>query len=264
MRISKKDKAEYQRLKQNIKGKVSRVAKKTGLDISGMLDIPDLNSISRKEFNAFKEEAKRFTARTHKVTYTPQGVPTTNMMMNQMKEMEKLANKRAKEMQNKINDRPFISGGTAQGTVGHRRVLMLDEPDALGYKTLENVDFNKIKDKYELEKIYSRLKKKTKGNGLTYYDETMQRMKDNWLRALDGSFDEEANNLKSKVEALPADVFYELYMMFDEFDFRYYDSEGQDVEATSGMIKQLESYLNRYADGKLNIELLLKDFPNKI
>lgn len=88
----------------------------------------------------------------------------------------------------------------------------------------------------------------------------MERMKENFIIALEGSFNSLADELIKKIKDVPADDFYEIYLQFDEFDFDYFDTEGQTVVADETEVGQMLKYIEMYENGSINKDLWNKNF----
>lgn len=69
-----------------------------------------------------------------------------------------------------------------------------------------------------------------------------------------------ADELVEAIKDIPASDFYQIYLMFDEFDFDYFDTDGQFVSADETSIGQMMKYVNRYNDKGLSRALWHTNF----
>lgn len=240
-RIGQKTKEEYQRQMRNTKAKIRRVEKNYGVDLSSKIDMPSLESFeSRSEFNQWVKKAERFRNRAvtdYQFVKNEYGVVASKKQLNKIERKTRKAQKLADEKISELEDKPFYSGGKEQGTVG------LQRPAKSGIYRPHDFDFSKVRSRQRLREIEGAMDKKSDES---YYDERSKRMQDNFIEALEGSFNSLADELIDKIKKVPPDDFYQLYLMFDEFDFIYFDTEGQSVESDETSIGQMMKYIERY------------------
>jgi hypothetical protein len=81
-------------------------------------------------------------------------------------------------------------------------------------------------------------------------------MKVNFLEQLNEAFNSDADTLTDKIKKMPAQDFYELYLMFDEFDFNiFYPVDGiEDDNSHLRQVNQMESYVDRYFNGRIDMD----------
>jgi hypothetical protein len=258
MRVSKKDKAEYTRLKNNVKNKIKRVQKQHNLDLSGLIELPDLNSFTRKGFNSWKEEAAKFSSRVNKVKKNEFGVPYTNQLVNEYKRRADKANE-IKDKFNKVFENvPLISGGKPTGMSVAVYDMLMKDADDLGNKTPQKFEIDKIKDLRGLEKKMKRIDEE---QDIQSYLNDMSDMQKNWIEGMEKVFNSAADSLVNKIKLLPPAIFYELYKSTKELQFDYWypdDAESDMFDETVSYIE--EQFDNNFRDKEL---MLLKDFPDK-
>jgi hypothetical protein len=251
IRISKKDRQEYNRLKNNARGKMRRLAKK-GIDqetINGLIELPPLLSFeSRHQFNEWKEEIKRFTNRNvkdFKVFTNEKNVPLLGKEIREYKEVEAKAIKLAME---------HYEHTTPEAQKIFLKPNNLDIPRPLD---LDNVETRKrFKQKFERMKERSDEK---------FFNKRDAQFLENFIKSVEGSFNQNALVIKvvNQLRKIPPDYFYELYKdYFEYFNFELYDSEGQYVDADLNQIMAISHILNEYEAGRLDFPL--KNFPDKI
>jgi hypothetical protein len=253
MRISKKDKAEYNRLKNNVKSKIKRVQKKDQLDLSGLIELPPLESFTRKDFNIWKEKAKKFSSRGNRVLHNEYGVPYTKQLEREYQSRAEKANEIKDKFNEVFKDKPFLSGGKETGiTVGQRDFLMKN-PDDVGNRTKQQFDIHKIRDMRGLQRKMKRIDEE---QDIEYYNETLSQMQLNWIEAVKKAFNSDGDAIIEKVKQLDPAVFYELYKSNDDmdFDFIYDEADNETVMLLAGMMDDVI---------KGNIPMLLKDFPDR-
>jgi hypothetical protein len=85
----------------------------------------------------------------------------------------------------------------------------------------------------------------------------MRQMKNNFIKALKGSFNSEADDLIDMIDIIPEDDFFELFLMNAEFTFEDYASDGS-IDGTEEQAELLRGYLQDYFKG--NVDMSLKGF----
>lgn len=256
IRISKADKEEYRRLVKNTKAKIRRTVSKYGLDLSSEIDIPDLEDFtSREQFNKFKSEQKSFTNignLKYQFKKNKYDVVADKSTLLGIELGTSRLQRKARETIKRVEDKPFISGGKAQGTVG-QRLAQVKRPSKHGVNVRADFDFDKVPDKQYLEKLDVDIKEKLDPD----YDTGRKLlMKHNFMYVVEQSFNSKADELYKLLDDLPADIFYDFYFQFDEFDFDLYDSDGQNVDADQGTLDQMIAYLEDYYEGNHYSDLL--------
>lgn len=259
IRITKNDREEYAKLVRNAKAKVRRTAEKYGVDISSKVNLPKLEDIkTREEFNRIKQEAKRVTNRANtefQFVKNPFGVVASKKEIREIERNTKKAQRIAEQKLKEIEKKPFISGGKEQGTVGQRMKQMAKPETMTGINVPKDFNFDKIRDRKQLERKREGLERRIDEN---YYDKKMEQMKENFVRILELSLHNDADVLVEELKKMPADDFYEMYLMFDEFDFALWDSDGiifgREEEAMNHVSKML-TYVERYKEGKINMDM---------
>ena len=87
-----------------------------------------------------------------------------------------------------------------------------------------------------------------------YFENQMQIMKENYMRGMEKAFNSDADFLLKKFEELPADVFYELYLMVDEINFEFHYKEDKE-NPNEGQLGRINDYLEKYKKGELDMSL---------
>jgi hypothetical protein len=242
-------------LVRNTKAKIKRAAKNYGIDISKDIVIPKLSDFkTRKEFNEFKEKQKSFTSPSnlkYQFVKNEHGVVASKAELNEIKRNTKRAQEIADKLRKEAVRKPFISGGKKQGTVG-QRMMQMNKPDTAGISRPPDFDFNKIRNKRDLERKKDNVEKRSKED---FFDKRMEQMKKNFIALLELSFNSDAERLIEKLEGIPPEDFYEMYLMFDEFDFDLYYTQDFNGQSHDSQIRQLESYIDRYYNGNINMDL---------
>lgn len=257
IRITKNDRKEYARLVRNTKAKIRRTSKKYGIDLSTEVNIPDIESFrTRKEFNKWKQQMQSFTNRSnlrYQFQKNPYGVVASKAEILRIERDTRRAQRIARQMQEEVQGKPFISGGKQQGTVG-QRMLQMQRPSVGGISVPADFDFSKIRTQQQLQRKAESMARKADPD---YYDERKERMKENFIKMLEESFNSDADELIREIQSIPADDFFEMYLMFDEFSFDlYYEVEG--VEGSGGTMRDINrmlSYIDRYKSGKIDMDL---------
>ena len=263
IRITQKDNDLFQRLTRNAKAKIKRVQKNYGIDLSKEVDLKKMDEMkSRKEFNLWVERLQSFTNR-HNLNYqyvkNDNGLVLNKKVLNQVKRANKKNQQEAKAKKKEIENLDFIKNSKRQKAI-RERMIILGEENVTGISIPADFDFNQFKTPRSLDRAIKNIMKR---NDPKYYNRKNEILQDNFIRSLEGTFNTLADDLVNRLREINPDDFYELYLMFndDVMDFTLYDSEGQYVEADEGKVRKLESIVDEYESGKLNMDL--KDFPNR-
>lgn len=266
MRISNKDKAEYSRLRKNAMSKLSRVQKNFGKDLTGEISLPKLSEFSsRDEFNQWKQKVSSFTNRNnlnYQFKKNQYGVVANKHILNEIervtKRAQKVALEKVKSLKEVVN-KNIVSRGKIQAETLGQHIAKMGKPNqSTGIYVPEDFDFQQIRHEKDLLK---KLENMTNKSNPEYYRKRDILMKENFKKILELTYHSDADYLISLIDKIPPDDFYELYLLFDEFDFDEYSSEGQVEFADQDNLNAMISYAEAYADGEL--DLSLKNFPNK-
>jgi hypothetical protein len=253
LKIRKQDKAEYNRLKKNIKSKIKYTEDKHGLDISDLIEIPSLDSFSRKDFNLWKKQATNFTkSKANKVKYNEHGVPYTDLLVKEYKQRAEKANNIKDKFNEIFKDKPFLSKGQKTGMTISQYEFLMKEVDDLGNRTRREFDINKIKTMRDLERNRTRIDEE---QDIEFYNTSMEEMRANWITAVRKRFNSDGDDLVKLVNDIPTSTFYELYKQNNEmgFDFIYEEGDDETVMLLEGLFSDAK---------KGNINLDLKGFPD--
>jgi hypothetical protein len=245
---------------KNSKAKIRRTFKNYGIDLSGEVDLPDLESFqTRKQFNEWKEKQSSFTNRNnlhYQFIKNDKGVSASKALINKIqrdtKTAQRIADKKIEEI-NKLSNTP-------QGErLAQRRFLSGREQNVTGISRPRDFNFNNI---HSHRQLMDRAENARKKSTPDYYDERNETMRNNFVEILELSFNSDVSDVVDMIKQMNPDDFYELYLIyFDTFDFALYDSEGQNVDADQGTIEEMKGYLEAYFNGE--IDLSLKNFPNR-
>jgi hypothetical protein len=246
-------------LAKNTKAKIARTNKNYGIDLSSEINLPDSieNFSNRSEFNQWKERQASFTnrANTHfQFKKNEFDVVATKKQLNEIERKTKEAQRLSDQFNQKVDKQPFTSGGKEQGTVAEER-WKLGKPLGAGIRRPLDFDFDRIKSQRELE---NKLKSSEKRADPIYYNKRMEIMQRNFIENIRQSLNSDGDELVKKLELIPPDDFYEMYLMFDEFDFALWDSEGilfGNHEEAMQHVSQMLSYVERYEQKKINFDL---------
>jgi hypothetical protein len=108
-----------------------------------------------------------------------------------------------------------------------------------------------------------RLEMLTKRSDPLFFDERDERFKENYIRSIQGSFNENSMvvSIIEMLEDIPPDYFVQVYKdNLALFDFEQFDSEGQSVGADMQDLEKIHQILLDYSAD----DYLLKNFPDKV
>lgn len=243
---------------RNSKAKIRRTAQNYGVDLSKEIQLPSIEDFkTREEFNEWKHKQKSFTSvanRNFQFRKNEFGVVASKKEIDEIERATKKAQRIAKQLAKQAVNKPFISGGKEQGTVG-QRMLQMGKPNTAGIYVPKDFDFDKVRSRKQL---LDKKKNMEERSSEKFFDKRMEQMKKNFIEILEKSLNTDADELIRRLQDVPAEDFYEMYLMFDEFDFALWDSDGiifgNHEEAMSHVSKML-TYVDRYESGKLNMDL---------
>lgn len=255
IRISESDRKEYARLAKNTRAKINRTAKKYGIDISGDIEIPKISEFkTRAEYNEWKDSVRRFTNRDnwkYQFVKNKYGVVASKKEIREVERYTEMAQRRAEGIIKDAKYKPFISGGKQQGTLADR-MAMMGRPNAGGIYVPPDFNFDSMQTGSQFKNRKENLKERSRSD---FMDRRANTMRDNFANILELSFHSAASDLADEIRAIPGLDFFEMYLSIDEFDFNMFDSDGQNVDADEGTLSEIQSYVNRYKRGKLNMDL---------
>lgn len=247
---------------RNSKSKIRRTANNYGIDLSDEVELPSINNFkTRSQFNEWKEKQQSFTNRSnlnYQFKKNRYDVVASKSTLNQIEMNTRIAQRLADQKRKQLANKPFISGGRQQGTV-EQRMLQMGRPNVAGYSRPKDFNFERVRNERDLDRIFDNIKKKADPEN---YNDRMEKMRENYIRKLEEDFNSDANDLIDKIKSMPADEFYEMYLIHDEFDFdAFYTNDDLMGDGSEKLIKVLERYVDNYFLGNTNMDL--KGFPNK-
>lgn len=256
IRIRKKDEAEFKRLSKNAKAKVRRTKKNYGVDLSHVVETPkNIESFqTRKEFNKWKESVKYFTSKSnsdYQFIKNKHGLVITKTTFKQAMKNQKIAEKYAHQRKKEFMDRPFYSNGEKTLLTVAQYQSMFQDPDDIGFRNPMKFNFETLDRPSRLNRKLENLEKRAQPD---FFDKRMEVMKENYMKALHNTFNSDADFLVKKFEEIPADVFYEMYQMFDEMNFDYHYTE-EEESPTSGRLGMINTYVDKYQKGEIDMSL---------
>jgi len=260
IRITRNDKEEYRRLAGNAKAKIRRTKKNHGIDLSSEVNIPTIDDFqTRKEFNQWKKDIQWFTNRSNlnfQFVTNDYGVTASKAQINRIKRNTKTAQDQAEKEIEKLKKSDAYKDQQDRKSPIQQQIGMIGESGVLGVRVPNDFNFDNVPTQQRLNDLDKRMKDRAEKGGVRYFDERKQRMRDNFIESIEGSFHSAADELITELRKLNPNDFYELYwMFFRDFDFALYDSEGQQVNADEGKIDVLLSHISDYRNDRVNKDL---------
>src|SRR6185312_2823093 len=143
-------------------------------------------------------------------------------------------------------------GGKDLGYTIGDKMLLYDEENVAGIRVPKDFNIDAFQDRKRLEGRLDLLDEKASGE---FFDQSMSRMKQNFMTALGGTFNSAADEVLAMIDIIPPDDFFELYLMKEEFTFEDYASDGS-IDASEDQLNRLKSYLEEYFIGEIDVNLL--------
>lgn len=246
---------EYKRLVRNTKAKVKRIQENYGLDVSDKIHIPRFEELNTDEkFDKFSDNMEAFTDRGNKEFQfhrNDKQVVYSQAELERGIEDTKEAQRKAQEFIDKFKDNPYAVEGRETGYTIGDRMLLYQKENVAGITVPNDFDIDTFESRSRLEGRLELLDEKASGK---FFDQSMERMKNNFMKALRGTFNSDADDVINMIDIVPPDDFFELFLMKAEFTFEDYASDGS-IEANEHKLELLESYLHEYFRGEIDMDL---------
>ena len=266
IRITKADRSEFAKLTANARRKVKRINKNYGIDLTSEVTLPKIQSFqTRKQYNQWKEQVQSFTNRAnldYQYVKNAFGTVASKKELNEMKRKTKIAQERAKRLISGQVDKPWIFKGQVRSTQGQRMQMMGGPAEAAGVTIPPDFDFNKMRTQRQFTERKEAIDNKMDPD---YYDKKMERMQLNFMDILSLSFGSDADELLILLNDLTPKEFWEIYQMFEGFDFALYDSDGQDVDANLGQLHRMENYTEAFKatrEQRAELDVMIKNIKD--
>lgn len=241
---------------RNAKDKIRRTAQKYGVNLANEISVPKLKDIkTREQFKEVEEQLKSFTNRyntKYQFVKNEHGVVASKRELNEIKENTKKAQRIAKKMLKEAEEKPFIVKGKQEGTVGQQMKQMAEPENLTGISVPKDFDFNKVMDRKRLDQKAEQMRERATPE---HFDKKMEQLQANYILMLERSFNSDANELADRIKSMPADDFFEMFLMFREFEFNEYYTKEHMGESHDELLEQLNSYIDRYEDGDIDMDL---------
>lgn len=264
IRIRKKDRAERNRLAKNARQKIRRARENHGQDLRGVIDIPKMEDFStRKEFNQWKKDVADFVDRSnlqYQFKRNVHGISASKERLQRIEEKNKEERRLAQERIDEQKENVYGEGGEIKGKLKDREVLFKNQEDVYGVDVPEKFDFEDIATEQRLEDVEKRAERRADPEYFRIRDE---RMKTNFTSMLAESFNNLADEVIAKINNMPADDFFEIFNMFEEFNFQeHYPVKGEDEQYAQDKqesdIQAMNTYIDAWNNGEISKDL--KDF----
>lgn len=252
----------YRKERSNTLRKIRRIQRKYGVDLSSEIPTPKLEEIpSRKEFNRWVREVRDFRKRgnlEYQFRKNPYGVVARESDIREAERKVKIVQKNFEEEIAKHQDLPFYQGGKQHGTVGMQPTRMADmnkPPD---------FDFDSYRQQLSVDKRMESLDRQAEDD---YYSGRKEIMRDNFAEVLEENFNNYADELAKNIRDMTPEEFYEMYLMFPEWDFEnFYPAISEGVMSkedeyafhsdVAGKIEKMEFQFEQFNRGELNDDLM--------
>lgn len=248
-------KKEYQRLVRNTKAKLNRIQDEYGLDLSHEIEIPNFEELNSPEkFDEFAERMSSFTDRgnlRYQFQRNKKGAVYSKQELNEGIANTMIAQEQAKQFIDKYKENPyFIAGKEAGYTVGDR-MMLYEKENVAGITVPDDFDIDKFESRSRLLGRLELLGEKASGK---FFDQSMSRMKENFMKALRGSYNSDADDVLDMIDIVPPDDFFELFIMKAEFTFEDYASDGS-IDGSETQLNILRGYLESYFRGEIDMDM---------
>jgi hypothetical protein len=242
-----------------------------GIDLSKEIEIPSLSDFTnRATYNAWKNKASSFTNRNnarYQFRKNKNGLVASVSQINEWNRLSTIERNIAKKKQKEYANKPFMRHGQQIGTIGDR-FGMLKRPKNIGFSVPPKFDFNNYHSKEALERRIKVMEGRTQTGE---FDNRLRAFRERYLYGIKETFngDEETQAIYDKLEALPADVLYNLYLENDELQVLFNPSPDKGVTHGVTLVDEQEHRDTLFEVEKIiDLEMrgkhdILRDFPHK-
>jgi hypothetical protein len=240
-RITRKEREELQKLNKNVSNKKSYIRNNKGAEVVGVetLSIKQLESMSRKEVNAYKESMKHFTKRqaTNYKVRNEHGVEFTKKEVNEIEKTIQRANRAKKQRKDRVNEMQLKQGGKSIGKLADQRGLMTKQKYA--DLRLLNFNLNSFQSKGAFNRYKGQKENTYEGDFQTRQDRTY---KAHYIRALRNTFGiSETRDITRKIMDMSLQDFMDMY--YSQLDLADIDYIYDPTEQKNRLSKLKEHFL---------------------
>ena len=246
---------------RNAKAKLRRIQKKYGIDLSKQIHIPKLEEFdTRADYNAWKDEMHHFKmSRQYKFKKNDKGLVASLYALDQIKQTNKLAIFAAKKRIKKAEKLPYYpKPGEQLGTVRDLFLRMHEPKKRHGIYVPTEFNFNRFG---SMEELYEYVQSQLVKGSEEHYLEANARMKDNFIRALEHTFDSYADEAVKILKKMHPDEYYQMSLQYgDAFDFAAKYDRKTKTYGNMEDLKKITSYLNLYEKGEVEVDMDFSKF----
>lgn len=249
MRITKKDRETYNKLRSSIVRKIRNTKNKYNIDLSNEINLKPLKEMNRGEFNAFKEQARIMLKGVPRYTFVKLNdhLSVNKIQHRRYIEAQKKAEQKAKKRFDELKDKPFFDNNKRIMDVG-TYVQTMKNPDIPGINAPRSMD---IEDITRLEYMEKKTQELERYNSPRITDEREQRLKENYITALKKEYGDYAVKLIDKIQMIEPSDFVELYAINNDVDiFNIYHS---DVNAIGDIVENIIHFIDEYQKGLVDM-----------
>lgn len=255
MRISKRDRQEYDRLTKALMSKAKRVKKQHNINLLSEnpdLKMKPLENMTRNEFNTYKEQARIMTKRgIQRFSYVKINdyVSVSRSEERRLRYNKEIADKQAQRRYDELKDKDYYEEGQQPTKVGEY-VETMKNPDIPGINAPHVLDDDKIASR---EYIQNKISQLDNFSDVSTRNERNDTMKQNYINALKETFNSDSDQLVEQVEKMNTDDFIELYSRSADMSFSFFYSEDDDLLQEN--LNNIQSYVNSYYQGDVDMDI---------
>ena len=258
MRISKRDRQEYDRLTKALLNKADRVKKQHNINFLSEnpdLKMKPLENMTRNEFNTYKEQARLMTKRgIQRFSYVKINdyVSVSRSEERRLRYNKEIADRQAKRRYDELKDKDYYEEGQEPSKVGVY-VETMKEPDIPGINAPHVLDDDKIASR---EYVRNKIKQLDNFSNLSIRNERNEIMKQNYIKGLEEVFNgggDELDELIQQIENIETDDFIELYSRSADMSFTYFYVD--DYILLRENFNNIQSYINSYYQGDVDMDI---------
>lgn len=273
IRIMKRDKEEYQRLKRNMRAKQRRINNKFGITVD-TIQTPNLSDFqSRSEFNKWKADVQNFNKRQNKELQfikNENGVITNKATIKETKKNLIKVNSYVDSQMQSIDEtivrfggKSIISRDTGNPLTFSERATAQQIKLESGLISFNDIPFSEFKTQKEYDKYTKQLKERS---NLEFYDKRLEQMKTNYKKMLRKVFGEEADELMRKVEGMDSFQLYKMTLtqLDTTFEYLYKNEVNELSDLASGLLSTIDLFIDAEEQGATNANPIVQVQSGKL
>ena len=255
MRISQRDRSEYNRLRRNLMNKAKRVKAEHNINFLNEnrdLKMKPLENMSRSEFNNFKEQARVMTKRgVQRFSYEKLNdhVSVSRSEARRLRQSSELARKQAQRRFESVADRPLYRGDEPQQTTVGAYIQTMKNPDIPGVSAPDLKEEQAIRSR---DYVKSKIRQFDRYTNQQDYRQRQSTLQENFKNKINEVFNSEGSEITELIDQIEPEDFIEMYSMSDDLNIDHFYLE--DLDQLEQRVKNMTRFIKRYQSGEVDMD----------